>query len=100
MQAYVDAKGDFVNNKVVMANTIAAGTNSNPLLGGQDQLAVLADSAANIDMSIATQYDATINTELQNAVKAYCEGTIDSEDACVDEFLNKVSEALTDITVE
>lgn len=100
MQAYVDAKSDFVNNKVVMANTVAAGTNSNPLLGGQDQLAALYEGAAKIDMSIATQYDATINSELQNAVKAYCEGTIDSEDACVDEFLNKLSESLTDVTVE
>ncbi len=100
MQAYVDAKSDFVNNKVVMANTVAAGSNSNELLGGQDQLAVLSDSAANIDMSIATQYDATINTELQNAVQAYCEGTIASEEDCVDEFLNKLSESLTDVTVE
>lgn len=100
MQAYVDAKSDFVNNKVVMANTVAAGSNSNPLLGGQDQLAALYEGAAKIDMSIATQYDATINSELQNAVKAYCEGTIDSEDACVDEFLNKLSESLTDVTVE
>lgn len=100
MQAYVDAKGDFVNNKTVMANTIAAGTNSNPLLGGQDQLATLSESAAKIDMSIATQYDATINAELQNAVQAYCEGTIASEDDCVNEFLNKLSESLTDVTVE
>ncbi len=100
MQAYVDAKGDFVNNKSVMADTIAAGTNSNPLLGGQDQLATLSEGAAKIDMSIATQYDATINTELQNAVQAYCEGTIASEDDCVNEFLNKLSEALTDVTVE
>lgn len=51
-------------------------------------------------MSIATQYDAVINTELQWAVQAYCEGTIYSEDACVDEFLNNVSEVLTDVTVE
>ncbi len=100
MQAYVDAKGDFVNNKSVMADTIAAGTNSNPLLGGQDQLATLSEGAAKIDMSIATQYDATINTELQNAVQAYCEGTIASEDDCVNEFLNKLAEALTDVTVE
>ena len=100
MKAYVESKGDFVNNKPVMAEVVADGTNSNPLLGGQDQFAVLADSAANIDMSIATQYDATINSELQNAVQAYCEGTIASEEDCVDEFLNKLSEALTDVTVE
>ncbi|MDE6019927.1 MAG: ABC transporter substrate-binding protein [Ruminococcus sp.] len=100
MQAYVDAKGDFVNNKIVMANTVAAGTNSNPLLGGQDQLAVLADAAAGIDMSIATEYDATINTTLQSAIKKYCEGTLASEEDCVNEFLDKLSESLTDVTVE
>ena len=100
MQAYVDAKGDFVNNKVVMENTIAAGTNKNDLLGGQDQLATLKDSAEKIDMSIATQYDATINQTLQDAVQKYCEGDLASEEDCVNEFLDKLAAGLTDVTVE
>ena len=100
MRAYADAKGDLVNNKDVMAEIVAEGTNSNPLLGGQDQFAILADSAANIDMSIATQYDSTINTELQIALQAYCKGTITSEEGCVDEFLDMLAEELTDVIVE
>ena len=60
MQKYVDARGDFVNNKGVMSATTEAGTNSNPLFGGQDQFQILFNSADKIDMSIASEYDAKI----------------------------------------
>lgn len=101
MQAYVDARGDFVNNKGVMAATTKAGTNSNPLYkDGQDQFQILFDSADKIDMSIATQYDAKINTDLQNAVQDYCAGVTASEDDCLNAFLDAVAADVTEITVE
>ena len=100
MEEYVYNKGDFVNNKVVMDNVIAAGVNSNPLLGGQDQFAALSESASKVDMSIATEYDADINYMFQNAVELYCEGTLNSEDDCINEFLNNTAEVLLDVTVE
>ena len=49
---------NFVNNKGVMSATTEAGTNSNPLFGGQDQFQILFNSADKIDMSIASEYDA------------------------------------------
>lgn len=100
MQQYVDVRGDFVNNKGVMAATTEAGTNSNPLFGGQDQFQILFDSADKIDMSIATQYDATINTDLQNAVQDYCNGVTSSEEECMDAFLDAVAADVTEIVVE
>lgn len=101
MQKYVDARGDFVNNKGVMAATTAAGTNSNPLYkDGQDQFQVLFESADKIDMSIATQYDAKINTDLQNAVQDYCNGTTASEDDCLNAFLDAVAADVTEIKVD
>ena len=49
---------------------------------------------------IATQYDGTINTKLQDAVTAYCKGDLADEQACYDEFLDTVASAISDITVE
>lgn len=100
MQEYVNAHSDFVNNKGVMNATVEAASNSNPRLGGQDQFAILFEGADKIDMSIATQYDATINSELQTAVKAYCEGTTSSEEDCLNAFLDSLATKLTDVTVE
>ena len=100
MQKYVDARGDFVNNKGVMSATTEAGTNSNPLFGGQDQFQILFNSADKIDMSIASEYDAKINTDLQNAVQDYCKGVTSSEDDCLNAFLDAVAADVTDITVE
>ena len=100
MQKYVDSRGDFVNNKGVMSATTEAGTNSNPLFGGQDQFQILFNSADKIDMSIASEYDAKINTDLQNAVQDYCNGVTSSEDDCLNAFLDAVAADVTDITVE
>ena len=100
MQKYVDVRGDFVNNKGVMSATTEAGTNSNPLFGGQDQFQILFNSADKIDMSIASEYDAKINTDLQNAVQDYCNGVTASEDDCLNAFLDAIAADVTDITVE
>jgi ABC-type glycerol-3-phosphate transport system substrate-binding protein len=101
MQKYVDAHSDFVNNKGVMADTVAAGTHTNDLyVDGQDQFSVLFDVADGIDMSIATQYDATINDDLSNAISDYCNGVTASEDDCLNAFLDSVAADVTDIVVE
>jgi multiple sugar transport system substrate-binding protein len=102
MKEYCESHSDFVNNKSVMKEVVDAGTNSNPLFkDGQDQFAVLYDSADAIDLDgIATQYDGTINTKLQDAVTAYCKGDLADEQACYDEFLDTVASAISDITVE
>ena len=48
MEKYALYSGDFVNNHMVNQKLIADGSNSNSLLGGQDQFAVLDDVAMNI----------------------------------------------------
>ena len=50
MQKYVDVRGDFVNNKGVMSATTEAGTNSNPLFGGQDQFQIAGGINPALDM--------------------------------------------------
>ena len=65
-------------------------------------VAVPASSANSdkIDMSIASEYDAKINTDLQNAVQDYCNGVTASEDDCLNAFLDAIAADVTDITVE
>mgnify|MGYP005845087067 CR=1 FL=1 len=100
MKEYCESHSDFVNNKSVMKEVVDAGTNSNPLFGGQDQFQILFNSADKIDMSIASEYDAKINTDLQNAVQDYCNGVTASEDDCLNAFLDAIAADVTDITVE
>lgn len=81
MEEYALYSGDFVNNKTAMNNIVSAGTNSNALLGGQDQFAVLADVAAGIDMS------ATISKYDQSLKDTYLPALRDNIDKSVDDVV-------------
>ena len=102
MKQYALAHSDFVNNKTVMADVVAEGANKNPLLKDeQDQFATLLDSADNISLDgVAGQNDGTINDAFVTAVQSYCTGDLDSEEACLDNFLDAVSTALPDVQVD
>lgn len=101
MKAYALAKPDYVNNKTAMQAIVDEKSNSNPLLGGQDQFAVLHENAKNINLNgLITPYDASIKSAFMSAVDKYCKGEIDSEEACIEEFKNQVATAVTDITVD
>lgn len=68
MQKYAETYGDFVNNKTAM-EAVAAGSYSNPALGGQNQFAVLKDAADGITLSdTATKYDQTCKDAFNKAV--------------------------------
>ena len=70
MEEYALYSGDFVNNKVAMDKIIADGSNSNPLLGGQDQFAILADVAAGIKMSDSiSKYDQNLKDTFLTVLK-------------------------------
>lgn len=102
MKQYVADHSDFVNNKTVMSEVVSAGSNSNSLLkDGQDQFSIFAKGADNIKLDgIASQYDGTITTKFNDAVTSYAKGDIDSEDACINSFLDEVAAAIPDIEVE
>ena len=85
MEKYALAFGDFVNNKSVMEK-ISAGDYSNPLLGGQNQFAVLKNVAENIKLNeTITPYDETLKQALRYALYS----NIFNGDAqqVIDEFL-------------
>jgi hypothetical protein len=73
-------KGDFTNNVTAMTE-LAASDYSNAFLGGQNQIAVLLDSAQSIDMSNISMYDQMLNEPLPAAFKDYFLGTITEEEA-------------------
>ncbi|MBQ3566127.1 MAG: hypothetical protein IJA12_02995, partial [Oscillospiraceae bacterium] len=101
MKEYALAKPDYVNNMNAMQAIVDEGTNSNPLLGGQDQFSVLHAAAQNINLNgLITPYDASIKTAFLDAVNAYCAGETADAAACLDDFKNRVAESVTDITVE
>ena len=59
MEEYALYSGDMVNNKTAMNRIVANGSNSNALLGGQDQFAVLKEVADGARVSTqSTKYDA------------------------------------------
>lgn len=99
MKAYALNHSDFVNNKTAMAEIIAEGSNSNELFkDGQDQFAVLADSAAKINLDgIAGENDGVINTDFVDAVTAYAKGDLSSADDAINNFLDAAAADLPDV---
>ncbi|MBR1529284.1 MAG: carbohydrate ABC transporter substrate-binding protein [Oscillospiraceae bacterium] len=78
MEEYALYSGDFTNNKVAMDKIVADGSNSNPLLGGQDQFAVLSDVAAGIKMSDSiTKYDQNLKDTFLDVLKKNIDSSTD-----------------------
>ena len=101
MKKYALGKPDYVNNMAVMEEIVSEGSNSNPLLGGQDQFAVLHETGKNINLNgLITPYDASIKQAFIDAVNAYCAGETADAAACIEDFKDRVAESVTDITVE
>lgn len=92
-----DGEGLFVNNQNVMSGR----TNEDANLGGQDQFAVFAEGAADINLNgLITEYDATVKSNFQAAYDAYNNGELDSTDATIEKFKENVASVLSNITVE
>jgi hypothetical protein len=60
---------------------VAASDYAHPFLGGQNHIAVLADSAASISMKNITQYDQLLNEPLPASFLDYFLGNITEEEA-------------------
>ncbi len=70
MEQYALNSGDFTNNKVVMEKIVSEKSNSNALLGGQDQFAVFVDVAAGINMDASiSKYDQSLKDTYLNALQ-------------------------------
>ncbi len=95
MEKYALSSGDFVNNKNVMEK-IAAGDYSNPLLGGQNQFAVLKDVAADIRLNeTITPYDETLKQAFRYAL--YSTIYDGSAEDVVNEFLSQAKNSVPEL---
>ena len=98
MQKYAEKSGDFVNNKAAMQAIVDAGSNSNALLGGQDQFAVLIDAAAGINMDgLITAYDSSIKDSFNNAVTKYVDGEYATKEDALNGFQDDVATKYPDL---
>jgi maltose-binding protein MalE len=95
-QKYAEMQGEFVSNKKAMENVIAAGEyKGNPVLGGQNQFEVLNVVADQIDMTGAiTPYDSPVKGCFNDAVNAYCQGTNADVEATINDWVDRVANAL------
>ncbi len=102
MKKYAELTGDFVNNKDVMAELVADGTNSNGNLGGQDQFQILNKVAEKItmDSSLITEYDASIKGSFQTVYGDYVENKHASVEDAIEAFKKAVAVNNNDLTVE
>ncbi len=98
MEKYALYSGDFVNNKAAMDKIVADGSNSNALLGGQDQFAVLADVAAGIKMSDSiSKYDQNLKDSFLNVLK---ENISEDTDTILSKFTAQATADNPDLSAE
>ena len=98
MKAYALYSGDFANNKAAMEEIVAEGSNSNALLGGQDQFAVLSDVAANIKMSDSiSKYDQSLKDTFLTALK---DNISEDTDTIISKFTTDALAANPDLSAE
>ncbi|MBE6841908.1 MAG: carbohydrate ABC transporter substrate-binding protein [Ruminococcus sp.] len=95
-EAYALKQGEYMSNSAVMEKIIADGEYKGaPVLGDQNHFEVLNEVAKGIDMAgKITPYDSTIKTAFNDAVNAYCEGTLGSVEETMGDFETRVMEAL------
>jgi ABC-type glycerol-3-phosphate transport system substrate-binding protein len=98
MEEYALFSGDFVNNKKAMEKIVADGSNSNALLGGQDQFAVLSDVAAGIKMSDSiSKYDQSLKDTFLTDLK---DNISSDTDTIVSKFVDDALAANPDLSAE
>lgn len=98
MEEYALYSGDFVNNKKAMEKIVADGSNSNALLGGQDQFAILADVAAGIKMSDSiSKYDQNLKDTFLTTLK---ENISEDTDTILSKFTAQATADNPDLSAE
>jgi hypothetical protein len=98
MQWYAEKSYDYCNNDTAISNIIASG-HSFDFLGGQDQYALFQEQVKNIDVSIMTGYDQTINNAFIEAVNSYCYDGVSKDDALAS-FKGVIKDSIQGLEVE
>ncbi|MFV0352281.1 MAG: carbohydrate ABC transporter substrate-binding protein [Oscillospiraceae bacterium] len=80
MKQITEDTQDYTNNHAAMEELDSSDFSSD-FLGGQNHIALFAESAKKIDMSNAGPYDQGLNESLQTAFKDYFDGVVDLDTA-------------------
>ncbi len=101
MKEYALKVGDFVNSKTAMKEIIDEGSNSNPLLGGQDQFSVLYEVAQGIDYAgKVSKYDSECKQAFNDSVSKLLKGEVADKAGAIDDCKKSVAAACAGVTVE
>jgi len=79
---------DYTNNKVAMTEIAEDESYGSDFLGGQNHIAMFAESADKIDMSNISKYDQGINENIQGAFADYFAGSVTKEKAWENFYTN------------
>lgn len=98
MEWYAKNSSDYCNNDTAISNIISSGY-SFDFLGGQDHYSLFQEQVKNIDVSLMTGYDQTINNAFIEAVNSYCYDGASKEDA-LSSFKGVIKDSIQGIEVE
>lgn len=96
MKKITEDTQDYTNNEAAMGE-LASSDFASAFLGGQNHIALFAESAKKIDMSNAGPYDQGLNESLQTAFKDYFDGVVDLETAKAN-FQTSIMEKYPELT--
>lgn len=98
LKSWAEDTGDFVGNQSVV--NAMKGSQTEEFLGGQSSYSAFSDMSQNINASILTAYDQTIESLfLDNALTPYSKGEVDLKTA-IKNFKNSVADAYPDLEVK
>lgn len=89
-RSFTEASQDYTNNQAAM-EALAATDFKSAFLGGQNHIALFADSAKTIDMSMTTGYDQGLNESFQGAMKDYFTGKVDYDTAVANFYTTAIT---------
>ncbi len=98
MEWYAKNSSDYCNNDIAISNIIDSGY-SFDFLDGQDHYSLFQEQVKNIDVSIMTGYDQTINNAFIEAVNSYCYDGTSKEDA-LSSFKGAIKDSIQGLEVE
>lgn len=81
---------DFTNNVEAMGILAADDDFASAFLGGQNHIALFAESAKGIDMSNISPYDQGLNEGIQTAFRDYFDGNVDFDTALDNFYVNAI----------
>lgn len=91
---------NFPNNEKVAQDLADSGDGAIDALGGQNPVQTYIDNVDGIDLSLATNYDTTLNGILEGARDNYDTGELSSVDDVIAEIKTQTQDQITDVTVE